>query len=478
MSGQTKIATDMASNNYIDTGKVVSEELANFALGLSLADIPNEVVRHALLCITDATGIAFASHGYPFANKGIQASTNLGSYGEGLVIGYEKKFDCRDSAFINGLLIHGLDYDDTHSESVIHATASSLPTVIAGAEIWDATPSELLLAYIIGVETSARIGLVSGGKFQKAGFHPTGLIGIFGSTLAASKIAKLSIPQIVSAQGIALSMASGSMQFLEDGSWTKRTHPGLAAKSALNACSLAKENFIGPSDAYSGRYGLFPLFLGQTDVNPIEILASLGETWELLNVAIKPYPVCHYNHACMDAAVTCVSENQIDPLDICSIKLYLHSDQFDVVCRPEDKKKRPRSEYDAKFSIQYCVATSIFKLGFGLAELNDTAINNELVLALADKISFHHWSESQFPHFFSGAIEIDTQNGDSFFTEEKVNRGSSRRRLTIEEVRQKFDYNVRITSNSEHAALLWQAIMSIPETESTSALFELLGSRR
>jgi len=180
----------------------------------------------------------------------------------------------------------------------------------------------------------------------------------------------------------------------------------------------------------------------------------------------------------MDAAVTCVNENQIDPLDIFSIKLYLHSDQFDVVCRPEDRKKRPRSEYDAKFSIQYCVATSIYKLGFGLAELNDTAINNELVLALADKISFHHWSESQFPHFFSGAIEIKTQSGDSFFIEEKVNRGSSRRRLTIEEVRQKFDYNVRITSNSEHAALLWQAIMSIPETESTSALFELLRSRR
>ena len=91
------------------------------------------------------------------------------------------------------------------------------------------------------------------------------------------------------------------MQFLEDGSWTKR-HPGLAAQSALNACSLAKEDFKGPSDAYSERYGLF-LFLGQTDVNPTEILSSLGETGAL-NVAIKPYPVCHYNHSCMDAAVT------------------------------------------------------------------------------------------------------------------------------------------------------------------------------
>ena len=478
MSGQIKIATNMASSKYIDTGKSVSEELANFTLGLSLADIPDEVVRHALLCISDAIGIAFASHGYPFADKSINASTNFGSYGKGLVIGYDKTFDYRDAALVNGLLIHGLDYDDTHSQSVIHATSSSLPTVIAAAQIWDATPSELLLAYIIGVETSARIGLISGGKFQQAGFHPTGLIGTFGSTLAASKIAELSIPQIVSAQGIALSMASGSMQFLEDGSWTKRIHPGLAAQSALNACSLAKEDFKGPSDTYSGRYGLFPLFLGQTDVNPTEILSSLGETWELLNVAIKPYPVCHYNHACMDAAVTCVSENQIDPIDIFSIKLYLHSDQFDVVCRPEDKKKRPCSEYEAKFSIQYCVATSIFKLGFGLDELNDTAINNKLVLALADKISFHHWSQSQFPHFFSGAIEIETQSGDRFFIEEKVNRGSSRRRLTIEEVRQKFDDNFTMTSNSERAALLWQAIMSIPEMESTSALFELLGSRR
>ena len=170
MSGQIEIATNMASNKYIDTGKNVSEELANFTQGLSLSDIPDEVVRHALLCITDAIGIAFAAHGYPFSDKGIKACTNLGSYGEGLVIGYEKTFDCRDAALINGLLIHGLDYDDTHSESVIHATSSSLPTVIAAAQIWDATPSELLLAYIIGVETSARIGLVSGGKFQRPAF--------------------------------------------------------------------------------------------------------------------------------------------------------------------------------------------------------------------------------------------------------------------------------------------------------------------
>src|SRR3546814_543713 len=191
-----------------------------------------------------------------------------------------------------------------------------------------ASGAEALSAYLVAVETSSRIGMAVKGGFHRKGHHPTGLVGAFGCTLAAGYLGDLSEKQMASAQGIVLSMGSGNQEFLTDGAWTKRMHPGWAGVSAITAAALAKQGFFGPKQAYEGRYGLFNLHLGADDKADLAVCtAGLGEVWELMNVAFKPYPACHFNHAFADAALALKNEHGLTAEDIESVTARIHPTQ-------------------------------------------------------------------------------------------------------------------------------------------------------
>ena len=125
-----------------------------------------------------------------------------------------------------------------------------------------ASGQAMVTAFVIGVETAARIASVAQGGFHQVGFHPTGMIGVFGCALAAGRLMGLNERQLAMAQGIALSMASGSLEFVEDGAWNKRLHPGWAAQAGMTAAALAREGFVGATKPYDGRFGLFNAYLG------------------------------------------------------------------------------------------------------------------------------------------------------------------------------------------------------------------------
>ena len=463
--------------NDTDDRPIISASLSKFASDATFEGIPTAVVDYALLCIADSVGIAFASHQFSFATSGIAAMEALGGTGHCSVIGGGQLLSPRDAAFLNGLLIHGLDYDDTHSESIIHASASALPMALAQGYSHNASGKEALLAYIIAVEVSARLGKVADGMFQKRGFHPTGLVSIFGCTLGAAMLANLSELQATQAQGIALSMASGSMQFLEDGAWTKRMHPGGSASSAILATALAANGFVGPADAYEGRYGLYPLYLPGQNMNLEPVTQGLGTHWELLNVAIKPYPVCHFNHACMDAVTTLMKEHQLEPDDIQNITALLHENQFDVVCKPAKTKRVPTSDYDAKFSLQYCIAAAATRGSFGLEELKAEALRDKAILALAQKVNFEHWDQSQFPEYFSGGVCVKTRSGELIQHLEPINRGAAGRALSANEVRQKFNANMLTSTSKSRTEEVWKAIMALPNSDTLEPINRVLSGR-
>ena len=272
----------------------------------------HEVRERAKHLMLDATGIAYASGRYDFAHKAMTAIAGLGGEGSVPVIGLPARLPPRDAALINGILVHGLDFDDTHSGGVIHATASLWPTVLATAYMRGASGADLLTAYVAGMEAATRLAAVGSGPFHQLGFHPTGLIGVFGCTLAAGTLMGLSPQALVMGQGIALSMASGSLEFLEDGAWTKRMHPGWAAQSGITAAALARQGFVGPSRAYEGRFGLFNAYI-QAGIEPERwgrATAGLGEVWETMAVAVKPLPACHFTHACSDAALALIRQHK------------------------------------------------------------------------------------------------------------------------------------------------------------------------
>src|SRR5690606_18441714 len=132
------------------------------------------------------------------------------------------------AAMVNGILIHGLDFDDTHLASIVHPSAACLPCTLSLGESLGVSGKTLLTAYAAGMETAIRIGLAVKGGFHHVGFHATGIVGHFSSAVSAAKLLGLDAESIMAAQGIAASTAAGVQVFLEEGAWTKRFHPGWA----------------------------------------------------------------------------------------------------------------------------------------------------------------------------------------------------------------------------------------------------------
>jgi 2-methylcitrate dehydratase PrpD len=240
-----------------DEGATISAKLAGFTAGLELEHVPLRVRERAKHLILDAVGCAFAATKFDFAAPSLRAISALGGPGESVVIGRPERLPLRDAMLANGILAHGLDYDDTHTAGVIHLTVTTFPCALGlGAQL-GVDGRALLGAYIAGVEAGARIAAAAQGGFHKVGFHPTSVVGTFACALVAGKLQRLTPAQLELAQGIALSAAAGSLEFLEDGAWTKRFHAGWAAVGGTTAAALAREGFSGPRAAYEGRFGLY-----------------------------------------------------------------------------------------------------------------------------------------------------------------------------------------------------------------------------
>jgi len=458
----------------------IAERLAHFMAELTLAEIPAPVVERAKYLMLDAIGIAFASGRFDFAEHSLAAMRALGGTGEAAVIGFAERLPFRDAALMNGVLVHGLDFDDTHLGGVIHPTASLLPTVLAVAARQGASGTAALAAYIGGVEAAARLGAVAKGGFHQVGFHPTGVVGAFACALAAGKLMGLDAAALATAQGIALSTASGSLEFLEDGAWNKRLHPGWAAVAGITAAALAQQGFVGARRPYEGRFGLYASHLQQR-FEPADLAiatAGLGEAWELPKVAVKPFPACHFTHACADAAIALGREQALDPDAVADIRALVPQEVVKTVCEPVASKRRPANAYDAQFSIPYVVASALRHGRFSLAELTPAAIADGETLALAERVRYEVDPRSGFPEFYSGELVVTTRDGRILRRREHENRGCATRPLSAADIRAKFADNMRAAGAGGRADAVAELVLGLDATTDMRGVADGLAAAR
>ena len=466
--------SSVSSANEVNGGPSISERIANFAADLNFRDLPDNVVERSKLFILDCVGIAFASTRFEFSRTALSALTGFGSEGTEPVVGFRNRLPVRDAALMNGILMHGLDYDDTHVAAVCHASTSAVPTALAMANHRGLAGQDLLVGYVLAVEVSARLGMAANGGFHEVGFHPTGVVGAFGCATAAAKMEGLPAKLIAYAQGFAGSTSAGLLEFLDDGSWTKRAHPGLAASNAITAAAFARQGFQTPLSVYEGRFGFFSTHLQNKVPDLAACTAGLGETWEVLNNAVKPFPVCHFTHAFADAAMILTKGNGIAPEEIAKIDAFIHPTPGQVVSYPAAKKLLPKSDYDAKFSLPYIVAASIVRGRFGLEELEPEAIGDRQILDLAAKVACFDDPESGFPKHYSGAIEITLHDGRVFKHREQVNRGADERPLSADEIIAKFQDNMRTATSREITARIQDLVLSLDTLPDARTLGEAL----
>ncbi len=468
----SRSVTDTATD--LGDGPTISEKIGNFAADLTFTDLPDHVVERSKLFILDCVGIAFASTRYEFSRTALSALTGFGGEGTEPVVGFRNTLSVRDAALMNGILMHGLDYDDTHVAAVCHASTSAVPTALAMANHRGLPGTDMLVGYVLSVEVAARLGMAANGGFHEIGFHPTGVVGAFGCATAAAKMEGLPAKLIAYAQGFAGSTSAGLMEFLDDGSWTKRAHPGLAASNAITAAAFARQGFKTPLSVYEGRFGFFNTHLQKKVPDLAACTAGLGETWEVLNNAVKPFPVCHFTHAFADAAMILVKGNGIAASDIAKIDAFIHPTPGAVVSYPSEKKLLPKSDYDAKFSLPYIVAASIVRGGFGLEELEPEVIADREILDLAAKVNCFDDPDSGFPKHYSGAVEITLHDGRVLKHREQVNRGADERPLSADEIIAKYQDNMRTATSRDVTARVQDLVLGLDMLADTRVLGQAL----
>ena len=448
----------------------VADRFAVFTSGLDVAGIPAEVLDAAKLHLLDTLGCGLAAHALDTAPYVRGVTREQAADGPATVIGLAEGAPAQDAAFANGTLCHALDFDDTHPPSVSHISAVVVPAAIAAGEVAGADGAALLAAIVAGNEITTRVGMAASEAFHARGFHPTSACGVFGAAGAAARLRGLDAPRTVRALGIAGSLACGIMEFLSDGSSTKRLHPGFAARAGVLAASLAAHGATGPESVFEGRFGLYRTFLGRDDVDLDALADGLGTTWETPQIAFKPYPACHYVHAALDAAIAAVTDAGLDAQDVEEVVVISPPAGVALVLEPAAAKARPRSEYEAKFSLPFSVAAYLRHGRVDVRTYTDDAIADEDVLAIAARVRYEVKDFATAGTAFPGGARVRATDGRVIERELLYQRGDPRNPMSDGDVREKYRTNAALALAADEVAGLERAVAELETLADLSAL--------
>jgi 2-methylcitrate dehydratase PrpD len=417
----------------------LARRLAEFTASLRFEDIPPAVVASVRLRTLDIVGIALAATTGETASSVLGALDGWGASGDCTVIGAKQTAPVPLAILANGALAHSLDFDDTHATSITHASAVVVPVALALGEAGAADGRAVITAAVAGYESITRLGMAAPGAFHAHGWHATAVCGPFAAALVAGRLERLDVERLTAALGIAGSFASGVLEHLEDGSWVKRVHPGWAGHAGAVASALARGGFTGPATILDGRFGFYTTFLGVTpDASPF---ATLGTEWETLAIGFKPYPCCHYNHAYLDCVLELRREHGLAPDAIAAVECLVPAGQVPIVCEPRAAKLRPRTAYDAQFSLPYSVASALLDGRVGLDTYTRERLSDARRLALAERVTHVVDPDSPFPRGFPGWVRVRLTDGRTLEARAPDGRGSVSRPLPAEAIVEKFRDN-------------------------------------
>jgi 2-methylcitrate dehydratase PrpD len=355
-------------------------------------------------------------------------------------IGHKQGLDSASAALINGTAAHGEDFDDTFEGGPVHSGAVIVPAVLAAAEQHGLGGTDALFGLAIGCEVLCRLGLVVPRAVHASGFHPTAVFGALASAAAVASALKLPAVQLTAAVGTAGSMASGIIEYLAEGAWTKRLHAGWAAHSGYRAAMLARAGFLGPRTVFEGRHGLFNGFARTTEGDWNALLGAFGQQWAMTNIAFKPYACGTMAHPYIDCARR-LARGGVRPEEIVDIVCETAEGYVHRLWEPLASKQIPPNGYAAKFSVPYAVAAGFILDGLGAFE--DRSVRDPRLIALARKVRYVVDPGNPYPDQYTGHVRATLADGRVVEERQPHLRGGAAEPLTRAEIEAKFRANCR-----------------------------------
>ena len=455
-----------------------TRELAEAVTGIefdSLGETETEAVRRLLL---DHIGVAAAG-----STTGSAAAfrRTMGRFAHDdraalAVIGAGFSAAPVPAAMANAVAGHSIEYDDVHNASSSHPGVVMFPAAMAATALAGGDERDLVRAVVIGYEVMCRAGRAADPAPHYARhFQPTGTIGTLGAAAAAAAALSLDADRLNAALGIAAAMASGSMQFLVDGAWTKRLHPALAARNGVEAGLLAADGYVGTDDGICGERG----FLNSYSEAPVpeRLLEGWGR-WplEVVSTSIKRHTCCRYNQGAIDALLAIRSAHGVGADDVESVVIGVPSVAVDIVAEPTAAKRRPGSVVDAQFSLPFGAAAALLWGRAGLAEYDESRLSDPGARALMDRVSYEVDPDidRDFPEKWRAWARVITVDGQTHEQNVDDPKGDPGNPFTDEECREKFnDLAAAVYGPDARHAIAEQAL-SIGAPGSFKALLDSL----
>jgi 2-methylcitrate dehydratase PrpD len=452
----------------------MTEKFAEFCEDIKFDNLPLDVVKRTKLLILDTVGIIIRARHDAESTPSLVSSIEKLEMNNGScqVFSDKNSYTPSAAALLNGTLAHSLDFDDTHAEASLHSSAPILSAALAAAQMKKSSGQELITACVLGYEIQIRLGLAGGSSAHyKKGFHPSATCGIFGAAAAAGYLIGLNKQQFISAFGIALSQSAGSMQFLTDGAWTKRSHVGQAAQNGLNCAIMAGEGFKGPSEAFEGQWGYLHAYASGGNIE--KAMHGLGEAYETLNLGVKPYPSCRYSHAAIDGLVELKNELGFSSKNLDDIDIGLSETALNIIGYPLQDKQNPKSIVDGQFSMPFCAAVAIEDGGLTWDDYKIHLENKETIsLCNRIKVSPDKDAEDCCPEFMSAKVKV-VVDGVKYEKFVKIPKGEPDNFMKDSEFISKFKGLTEPYLSSKRINQLTDLMLRMDSVNNVNSIFEL-----
>jgi len=417
-----------------------TQALAGFAATTTYGDLPAAVIEEAKRAILDWFGSMLAGALEPPARIARSVAELLGVSDDAALFPHSRS-SAAGAAFGNGVASHILEFDDVHKGSTMHAAAPILPAAFAVAEREHADGRSVLRAAVLGYEVGLRVGEAVNPSHYEF-WHPTGTAATFGAAVAAGTLLGLDATQMRDALGSAGTQAAGLWEFNADGAMSKHLHPGKAAMNGILAADLAKRGFTAATRILEGERGFFRATSSGYDAS--RITSGLGTQWKISENCYKLHSCCGHTHTAIDAAQDLRARQEWHGDDavrnIAAIEIALYGPGYDVV-----RRLIPRTPYQAKFSVSYCVAAALVEGMVGLEQFDPSrfdadGVRDPTIAALLDRttVRVDPALTARYPEQWPARVTIHLANGETVEAAADYPRGNPENSVPFATLEAKF----------------------------------------
>ena len=419
--------------------------IAEWAIGLNLSEIPEEVKAHARRFILDNFGCQVAGATLSWSKDYREVITRTRS-GNGATVAYfGDRLAPDDAAFLNSAFNHANETDDTHLKSPTHPGGIAVPAALAMAEYAGGDGEKLLLAVIAAYEVQIRLSWACSPHLIYKGHHPPVGVGPFGAAIAGAIMKGFDLDTTINALGIAGSHSAGLIEYTKTGGSVKRIHSAIPTQAGVRAALFAEIGITAPHTILEGEKGFCKVFAGEYDLS--RLTDGLGETWHMLDNGLKPYSCCHLIHAAFDALDNIRDETPLRPEDVNAVRVATNSEpilsHIGSIMEPDDI-------LGAQFSLPFSVAMRLHngnrgvQGGNGFWDYTDVDLKDAELLETARKVSvFVAEDDSEWSSVDKGAgVEVETADGRVLKETVTFSKGLPENPMTQAEVEEKFRYLV------------------------------------